>query len=154
MRFLMGLTLTMFFCFTAKAQMAEPVKWSFEATKINETEFEITLTASIEEGWYVYSQELSNKGPVPTQINFDKNPNIVLDGKPYEIGVKKEIFDENFNMTVAKLSDKTKYSQCIKLLGKTPSIKGKLTYMTCNGEMCLPPKNVEFNIDLNQLKTK
>ena len=68
---------TLLLSFTAQAQMAEPVNWSFTATKISLTEFQITLTASIDEGWYVYSQEMVKKGPVPTKIDFDQNPNII-----------------------------------------------------------------------------
>ena len=135
---------------SAKAQLAEPVKWSFKADKISTTEYKVTLTATMDEGWYVYSQDLSGKGPIPTRINFDPSQNIVFEGKPLELGNKKEVFDQNFNMTVTKLLGKTTYEQLIKLNGsETTSVKGKLLYMTCNGEMCMPPKNVDFNIALN-----
>ena len=47
-----------FLSFAAQAQMAEPVNWTFTAEKINANEYQIKLTANIEEGWYVYSQNL------------------------------------------------------------------------------------------------
>ena len=141
---------TLLLSFTAQAQMAEPVNWSFTATKISLTEFQITLTASIDEGWYVYSQEMVKKGPVPTKIDFDQNPNIILDGKPLEIGQKKEVFDANFNMTVIKLEGKTQFVQKVKIVGNTPSVRGNLEFMTCNGQMCMPPAKVNFDVPLNK----
>ena len=135
---------------SAKAQLAEPVKWSFKAEKISTTEYKVTLTATMDEGWYVYSQDLPGKGPIATRINFDVSQNIEFEGKPLELGNKKEVFDQNFNMTVTKLLGKTTYEQLIKLnSSETSSVKGKLLFMTCNGEMCMPPKNVDFNIALN-----
>ena len=106
--------ITLFFSFSANAQMAEPVNWSFAATKLSNSEYQVTLTANIEEGWYVYSQEMPKKGPVPTKIAFDNNPNIILDGKPLEIGQKKEGFDSNFGMNVIKLEGKTQFIQKVK----------------------------------------
>jgi hypothetical protein len=148
MRKIVTLTIALFCAQFTYAQMAEPVSWSFTAEKINESEYEITLTANIENGWYVYSQDLPKRGPVPTQINFDNNPNVVYEGKPQEVGTKKEDFDANFNMAVIKLTGRTKFVQKAKLVGGVPTIHGKLKYMTCNGEMCMPPKNIEFNIIL------
>lgn len=142
--------ITLLFSFPAKAQMAEPVNWSFTATKLSSTEFQITLSASIEEGWYVYSQEMPKKGPVPTKIDFEHNPNIILEGKPLEIGQKKEVFDANFNMNVIKLEGKTQFVQKVKIVGNTPSIKGNLEFMTCNGQMCMPPEKINFDVPLNK----
>lgn len=148
MRKILTLSIALFCAQFMYAQMAEPVIWSFTAEKINSTDYEITLTANIENGWYVYSQNLPKRGPVPTQINFTSDPNIVFEGKPQEVGTKKEDYDANFDMSVIKLSGRTKFIQKAKLVGGVPVIHGKLKYMTCNGEMCLPPKNVEFKIVL------
>ena len=140
----------LFLCFTAKAQMAEPVSWTFTATKLSNSEYQVTLTANIEQGWYVYSQEMPKKGPVPTKIDFEKNPNIVLDGKPLEVGSKKEVFDANFNMNVIKLEGKTQFVQKVKIVGDALSVRGNLVFMTCNGEMCMPPAKVNFNVPLDK----
>jgi len=141
-----------FFTVGVKAQMAEPVKWSFKSEKISnsESDYEITLIADIQEGWYVYSQEISGRGPIPTKINFEQNPNLQLQGKPMEIGDKKEIFDQNFNINVTKLSGTTQFIQKAIVKGGLPLIKGQLLYMTCNGQVCLPPKRINFDVVLNK----
>ncbi len=148
MKKILTLSIALFCAQLTYAQLAEPVIWSFTAERISETDYEITLTANIEKGWYVYSQDLPKRGPVPTQINFDSDPNIVFEGKPLEVGNKKEDYDQNFDMSVVKLTGRTKFVQKAKLVGGTPVVHGKLKYMTCNGEMCMPPKNVEFKINL------
>lgn len=139
-----------FFTVGVKAQMSEPVKWSFKSEKISnsESDYEITLIADIQEGWYVYSQEISGRGPIPTKINFEQNPNLQLQGKPMEIGDKKEIFDQNFNINVTKLSGTTQFIQKAIVKGGLPLIKGQLLYMTCNGQVCLPPKRINFDVVL------
>ena len=141
---------TLLLSFFANAQMAEPVNWSFSATKVSSSEYQVTLTASIEEGWYVYSQEMPKKGPIPTKIDFEHNPNIILDGKPQEIGQKKEAFDQNFQMTVIKLEGRTQFVQKVKVVGNAPSVRGNLIFMTCNGQMCMPPENVKFDVPLSK----
>jgi thiol:disulfide interchange protein len=142
------IVLTCFLSLALKAQMAEPVKWSFKSEKTGDNNYKVTLTANIEEGWYVYSQDLPNNGPIPTQIKFDNNPQVIFEGKPLELGEKKQGFDQNFNMNVTKLMGQTTYMQKVVNVGNAPSVKGSLTFMTCNGEMCMPPKKVEFDVTL------
>lgn len=145
-----SLIVTLFVSFAANAQMSQPVNWTFKASQLSNTEYQITLTANIEEGWYVYSQEMPNVGPIPTKIAFEKNPNIVFDGITQEVGTKKEILDANFNMNVIKLEGKTEFVQKVKIVGDALSVRGNLEFMTCNGQMCLPPTTIPFNIPLSK----
>jgi len=149
MRYLI-LTLA-FACLTsiAFAQLT-PVKWSFEAEKVNDIEYDIIITANIENGWSVYSQYLeSQNGPVPTSFQFYDGRDFRLVGKTDESGLKKESFDDLFGMTLVKYSKKAKFTQRIKVAGDADSVKGNLTYMTCDATSCLPPTNLDFDIALN-----
>jgi hypothetical protein len=83
-----------------------------------------------------------------TCISFEPNAQVVLDGKTLEMGSRKEYFDPNFKMNVVKLSGKTQYIQKVKTLGDITTVTGKLIFMTCNGEMCMPPKKIEFKVPL------
>ncbi len=142
----------LFVSLVVNAQMAEPVKWSFKSEKIlnSDSDYEITLIADIQEGWYVYSQEILGRGPIPTKINFEQNPNLLLQGKPVEVGEKREAFDQNFNINVTKLSGTTQFIQKAIVKGGLGTIKGQLLYMTCNGQICLPPKRINFDVVLNK----
>ena len=69
-----------------------------------------------------------------------------LVGKTTEDGHKKEGFDEMFGMNVVKFTDKVVFTQKVKVKKGTKSIKGVVNYMCCDSEMCLPPKDVSFEI--------
>lgn len=145
---ILSLIAVLFGTFTGKAQMAEPVNWTATAQKVGANEYKIVVTANVADGWYVYSQDMPKRGPVPTQVKFESTPEISLEGKTEEIGTKKEDFDQNFQMTVTKLVGQPTYVQKIKTLGATNLIRGKVQFMTCNGELCMPPKMVTFEVQL------
>ena len=128
---------------------AQPVKWSFQAEKTGEQEYNISFTAEAEPGWYLYSQHLDEGGPIPTSFEFEKNDAISFLGEIEESGNKKEGFDQLFAMKVVSYSGTTRFTQKIKTTNESAVIKGFLTFMTCNGKACLPPTDVDFNIPLN-----
>lgn len=133
---------------TAFAQL-DPVKWSFEVEKISSKEYDVIFTADIERGWSVYSQHLDpDQGPIPTSFTFDKTTSIEFIGNTKEAGIKKESFDKNFGVNLVKFSKKARFTQRIKVDHSTKSVKGHLTFMTCDDNSCLPPKDVPFTISL------
>ena len=52
------------------AQIFDPVDWSFTQENISESEIELKFKATIEDGWHLYSQHISDDGPVPTEFSF------------------------------------------------------------------------------------
>ncbi len=127
-----------------------PVSWSQEAEKISDTEYNLVFTAEIQDGWYVYSQFLDDGGPVPTTFTFTSDDGITMLGKLTETGDnKKDKFDDIFGMQLIKYGDEVKFIQKIQVSSTVKSVKGYLTYMTCNNESCLPPKDIDFEISLN-----
>ena len=48
--------------FSLNAQDIEPVEWQYDVNKINDTEYNISFSASILEGWKLYSQFSPNEG--------------------------------------------------------------------------------------------
>ena len=58
------------------AQILQPVKWKFESEKTGENTYTIKCIASIEHGWFVYSQFLKEGGPIPTSFHFNENKDI------------------------------------------------------------------------------
>jgi thiol:disulfide interchange protein len=127
------------------AQILNPIKWSFEAKKISDTEYDLVATAKIDKGWYTYSQFIGNDGPVPTSLTFDKSAQYQLVGKAEEVSDhKKSGFDKIFDMNITKFSDEVKFIQRVKTTGAT-EIKGKVNYQTCDDEKCLPPMDADFS---------
>jgi thiol:disulfide interchange protein DsbD len=121
------------------------VDWTFDAKKISNDVAEVTFTAEVKDGWYIYSQFLGDDGPIPTNFEFE---NVETLGKGTEEGYKKEGFDEVFGMNLIKFGKTVTFTHKVKLSDKSGAIKGYLTYMTCDDEQCLPPEDVEFSISL------
>ncbi len=125
-----------------------PVKWTTKAEKISETEYNLVVEGEIQAGWNIYSQYLaSDDGPVRTSLNFDKN-GFELVGKAEESGNKKEGFDEMFGMNVIKFSKHVTFKQKVKLVSGTKNVQVTVNFMSCNDEVCLPPRDVNLTISI------
>lgn len=139
----------------AHGQLFDPVKWQFSAEKISNSEFNLKYTATIDEGWYIYSQYLeSDDGPVRTSFNYDAGGHFSLNGKNTEssdhrIELNDPLFDD---MRVIKFSDKVVFSQKVKVTDPSKPITGYLEFMTCDQERCLPPKEVSFSFETGGAK--
>ena len=58
--------------FISSAQIFDPVKWDFSQKKLDENKIELSFKATIDDGWYIYSQD-AGEGPVSTGNTFDLN---------------------------------------------------------------------------------
>ena len=130
------------------AQKLNPTKWSFEAVKKADKQYDITFSASIDAPWHMYSQFVK-KGPVPTSVQIKKNPLVQFKGAVKEIGTLEKKFDKNFNADIAYFSNKVQFVQSVtlKVASKT-KLTGEIEYMVCNDERCLPPTKVPFEITI------
>ncbi len=133
------------------AQNLNPVSWSFSSKKINDKEYEIHLTATMPNGWHVYSQNQPKDAiAIPTSFNFNKNPLVSLEGKVKEVGKLEKFNDPQLDVTAYQYSNKVVFVQKIKLKGKVKTkVTGKLEFQACTDEKCLPPKSVDFSITLS-----
>ena len=134
----------------ASAQGLDPVSWSFSSKKINATEYEVQLIASIEPGWHLYSQSQPDDAiALPTVINFVKNPLLSLNGKVKEEGRLIKYKDDALDVSANQYSNKVVFVQKVKVKGKAKTaVKGCLEYQTCDDKKCLPPKTVKFSVAL------
>ncbi|WP_075317733.1 protein-disulfide reductase DsbD family protein [Bacteroides togonis] len=134
-----------FLAFAAYAQIQEPVKFKTELKNVSATEVEIVFTASIEQGWHVYSTDLGDGGPISATFNTDKLTGAQLDGKLRPVGKEIASFDKLFEMDVRYFEHTAQFVQKLKLTGGDYQVPGYLEYGACNDENCLPPTQVEFS---------
>ena len=127
-----------------------PVSWNFSSKKISDGVYEIQATATIEQGWHLYSQEQPKDAIAqPTSFSFNKNPLLNFDGKVKEIGKLEKFKDKELDVSANQYSDKVIFVQKVKLKGKAKTnVTGKLTYQTCNDKQCLPAKTMNLSIAL------
>lgn len=141
------LSLLLFFvcAVTAMAQMQDPVHFKSELKQISGTEAEIVFTATIDDGWHVYSTDLPDGGPVSATFNVDKIEGAELVGKLTPVGKEENKFDQMFQMQVRFFEHNAKFVQKLKITGATFSIEGYMQYGACNDQNCLPPTDVNFS---------
>jgi Disulphide bond corrector protein DsbC len=129
------------------AQDQDPVKWTTELRPVQGSTniYEMVFTATIESGWFLYSQHIEGEdGPIPTTFGFEGLESVEYLGYVEEKGKKIEGMDPVFQMKIVKYKDKVEYVQLVRIDPGTLEINCFVEYMTCNGELCLPPKEVEL----------
>ena len=134
---------------SAAAQIQDPVDWSYSVKKLSADTYTFTATANIEGDWHIYSQTTGKGGPVPTKINFKKNPLITVVGATKEAGKVKQVYDELFKTNVRYIGETATYTQTIKVrAGVKTNISGSVEYMVCDDRQCLPPSKKTFDLKL------
>ena len=130
-----------------------PIKWQFETRDLGNCQIELICTGALADGWYTYSQFLeSEDGPVATTLNFEEGSHFKLIGKAEESGEIIKTRDVIFDMNLTKFKHKAILTQRIEITDPGKPIVGNLNYMTCNDEMCLPPKDADFSIKIPALR--
>lgn len=131
-----------FLFFTLSSFSQKVVSWTNSVQKD-----QITFTATIQDGWHLYSQNLEIEfGPIPTSFNFEENPDIELIGTTIEPKPYKE-FDSNFDEELTFFKHEVSYTQKFRSK-KGTTVNGHVTYMVCNATMCLPPTDEYFEIEI------
>ena len=131
-----------------QSQKLAPVKWTYQAVKTGDKKYNIIITANVDAPWHIYSQFVK-KGPVPTTVQFAKNPLVVLNGSTKEVGKLEKKFDKNFDAVIGSFGGKVQFIQAVTLKVNTKTkLTGTIEYMVCNEERCLPPTKQSFEVDI------
>jgi hypothetical protein len=129
-----------------------PIKWSYAVKDVGNCQVDLIFIGVLEEGWCTYSQFLeSEDGPVPTTINFNPGINYKLVGKAAESGEIIKVHDAIFGMNLTKFKHKAILTQRVEISDPSKPITGFVNGMTCNDEMCLPPKDTDFSFKIPTL---
>lgn len=137
------------FVASAGFAQADVVEWKFESKKVADKKYEVRLIAVVKDPWHIYSTTTPDGGPLPTTINFSKNPLTIFDGKVKEVGKLETHFEEVFDVDTKYFNDKVEFVQVVNVKGNAKTnVTGTVEYMACNDRECLPPKSVPFTIAL------
>lgn len=140
--FLFVLIVSQFF----SAQIKDPVKLKYEVKTIGENLYEATITATMENGWHIYSKDLPPDSGIPTEMKVSSKEGIELVGKVVEVGKKHDEFSEAFGAQIIYYANSALFKQKFKLKNpeKPATINTEFTYQTCDDRVCLAPNTVEF----------
>lgn len=136
--------LLLLFAVVVQAQIQEPVKFKSELKTSQAGEAEVVFTGTIDKGWYVYSTDLGDGGPISATFNVESISGAELVGKLKPVGKEVAAFDKLFEMKVRYFENTAQFVQKLKLTGGEYKVEGFLEYGACNDENCLPPTQVPF----------
>lgn len=144
----LSLLLTLGFASASQAQTS-PVQWTFQVVKTKiKGQYKLVADAKLNAGWSIYSQFISDEGPVPTAFEYELPDGFTLVEETKEYSEHKtEGMDDIFQMNLIKYKKEVSFQQTFN--GKSKKeIKGNVTFMVCNDETCLPPTTVPFKVKI------
>lgn len=131
---------------------SNPVKWSFQAHRLNDGLVRVEIMSHVEEGWHIYATHLpSDDGPIATSIRFKPSEDFEPYGSLEEPG-PVEVYDHNFGMVVRYHEGSPVFAQVVKPAAPGAfTVEGEVEYMVCNDKTCLPPVVVPFTLRVESL---
>ncbi|MEC4003611.1 cytochrome c biogenesis protein CcdA [Flavobacterium sp. SUN052] len=132
---------------TVSAQIKKPVKWTAKTEKISDTEFNLVMNATIEEGWHMYSQFTPDDGPLPITLKFkNQKGNFELIGKAKESPYQKQ-FNKDFAVDEYFFENKATLTQKVKITNpKTAKIDVNIDFQACQNACINDNKDLTFEI--------
>ena len=131
---------------SAKAQMVEPVKWSYQS-EVNSQELVVTFKASIDEGFHLYAMDIADGGPQKTEFIYETMHGLQPKG-PVKLVSGESIIheDANFGMKLGYYEKEATFEQRFELSASDYMLQGYVLFMSCNDEQCTPPTRFEFHV--------
>jgi thiol:disulfide interchange protein len=135
---------------SSRAAFEKHLNWKSEVEKVGEGDYKVKIICSLDDDWHLYSQFTDPGGPLPTEFRFEKDKNIVLPGKPEEIGKLNKAFDDLFGVNVASFSNTVTFVQRVKIKDPHAVLKGEFDGQVCKDNVgCMPfgPEKIVIAFD-------
>ena len=132
------------------AQILQPVKWSFAAEQEKENIVILTITATVDKGWNLYSQYNTESITQATVFKFEKSKNYKLVGKTSE--PKYVEFTDDFGTDRYFEKSPVVFKQKIEVFTETPfTIEGEVDAQACIEGKCILV-GTDFSIQIKEIK--
>lgn len=120
------------------------VSWEFS---YSDEDNQLVAQASIAEGWHLYSQTATQDfGPIPTSFTFKPTDDYTLVGETLEDEPITE-YDPNFEDELQFFKNNATFVQEV-IVESPTTIEGTVTFMVCNESICMPPRDIDFIIEV------
>ncbi|HUQ90962.1 MAG TPA: cytochrome c biogenesis protein CcdA [Bryobacteraceae bacterium] len=130
----------------AQSKRPDPVKWKLEFSPGEAKPGGLAiakLTATIEEGWHLYSPTTPKGGPIITKIGMAENP-LIEKGEVHRPQPIRKM-DPNFQIETETYEQQALFFLKLRLNKTAPEGPGELAarmrYSVCTDKECLPPVN-------------
>lgn len=133
--------LTVALALPAQTPGAASVKWRTSVRMTSPEEGVVTVRAIIPEGSHLYGMELPEGGPKATVLDFGASTGVRLLGAATAAPKPVTARDEAFGIDLQWWEDRVAFTQRFRVTDAAHArINLKVTYMSCNGQNCTPPR--------------
>jgi thiol:disulfide interchange protein DsbD len=134
--------------------LLDPVQWTVAAEQVDELTYDVVLTATLDAGWTLYTQDNSDEsGLLPIVFSYDETGIALAGNTEREAGTYKRAYDAIWETEVGKIvAGPARWRQRLNVEPGTEQFSGVIEYMTCDDTQCLPPDFVEYTVALNPLR--
>lgn len=141
----------LFSVLTIMAQFQNPIHFTTSQKQVKPGVVEVAFSATIDEGWHVYGCDIPDGGPTKAEVVLESCSGAKKQGDLLAKGNIQTINDPMFGMKVSIIEEKVTFVQTFVLTDSKYHIEGYLTYGACDDHSCLPPSDVAFSFDGDNL---
>ncbi len=124
---------------TIQAQIVDPVKWAFSVQNVNETEFDVVATATVDPAYHIYSTTMPAMGPLPTTFEFEPSGDYEVVGEARDVNEGEKFYDDIFEVEYVQFKGSAVYAQRLKkLTDKAFMVVGSISGQACKDGSCVP----------------
>ncbi len=122
-----------------QAQIVDPVKWAFSIQDVNETEFDVVATATVDPAYHIYSTKMPALGPLPTVFEFEESNDFEVTGEARDVTEGELFYDDIFEVEYVQFKGTAVYAQRLKKLTDNAfKVIGTISGQACKDGMCVP----------------
>ncbi len=121
-----------------RAQIIDPVKWSVAIQDLNENEFDLVATATIDPEYHIYSTKMPDLGPLPTVFDIKTSEFFEAVGEARDLTDVPMYYDDIFEVEYKQFAGTAQFAQTFRKLkdGGFP-ITGEINYQACKNGQCV-----------------
>lgn len=131
----------------------EPVRWRTFVRPAADGSFSLSIRALVSPGWHLYGLEMPETGPKPTVINIKESTGVQFTGELKPLREPLKMTDPLFGIELPWWDSNIEF--VVPFIVTNPDsarIKARITFMTCDGNTCRPPKTENFSFPVNNIK--
>ncbi len=123
------------------------VSWSTNVEQLNSSEYQITVTANIKEGFHIYDLGPDEDSMVnPTLITFEPGAGVEIVGELESLSEPHRYYDDIYMAEIAYFEGSPAFTQNVKLEGEGGTLTLNIEWMACDDNSCIPLDDVSFEL--------
>lgn len=125
------------------------VIWECILKRRNNDDGEIHMKAKLADGWRIYALGNNPKSPIIMNFNFSSNKAYQTIGEVTQPTPLSK-YDDLMGMHISYFEQEVLFKQKVKIKLNSGKIVGKIEFMICNNQVCLPPQTYHFQLAIKK----